>query len=206
MNSHKTLYKYRGLEPWDYLLDILVNKRLYAAKFTSLNDPMEGMFTYSEDTASPSFIEQMMDHKTQFGICSLSEVHNSTLMWSYYASSHRGIVLGLEVPCDSSNISVEKVAYCQENNFVGFLGSDVTTETRKILSKKLTPWKHEREVRAFTRGDFVPVVLNTAYFGCRMPEPRKTLLRALLSKLTPEVEIKELTRDDLDRGLPDQAI
>lgn len=207
MNLQRSLYKYRGIEPWEYLLDILVNKRLHAAKFTSLNDPMEGMFTYSEDNVSPSFIDQMVDHKTQFGICSLSEVHNSTLMWSYYALAHQGIVFGVTIPKDSPDVvSVDAVTYCQENIFKGFLGSDAATEARKILAKKLTPWKHEREVRVFTRGSFVPVVLNTAYFGCQMPVARKALLRALLTKLTPEVEIKELKRNDLDRCFRDGTI
>jgi len=128
------LYKYRGLEPWEFLLDILVNNRLYAAKFTSLNDPMEGIFIYYQDDASPSFITQMTQHKAQLGICSLSKTHNSTLMWSYYAASHQGVVFGLEVANDQIDIvSISKVTYSRDNIFRGFLGSDAATEARKVL-------------------------------------------------------------------------
>ncbi len=90
-------YKYRALEPWDYLLDIFINERLYAAKFEMLNDPMEGMFTYSEVNENRSFIREIVQEKAHLGICSLSRTHNNTVMWSYYANSHKGIVLGIEV-------------------------------------------------------------------------------------------------------------
>jgi hypothetical protein len=183
-------------------LDILVNNRLYAAKFTSLNDPMEGIFTYSQDSAAPSFIEQMIDHKAQLGICSLSEIHNSTLMWSYYAAAHQGVVFGLEVETGAADIvSISKVAYSWHNVFRGFLGSDAATEARKVLSKKLTPWRHEKEVRVFSKSSFVPVALKTAYFGCLMPEAKKLLLRQVIERLSPGVMIHEIRLKDLDRQL-----
>ncbi len=198
----KLLYKYRALEPWEFLLDILVNNRLYAAKFTSLNDPMEGIFTYSQDNISPSFIEQMINHKTQLGICSLSETHNSTVMWSYYAGAHKGVVFGLEVDSDATDVvSVSKVTYSRDNIFRGFLGSDAATEARKVLSKKLRPWRHEKEVRVFSTSTFVPVSLKTAYFGCLMPEAQKRLLRQVIERLNPTVQVCELQRENLDRQL-----
>lgn len=35
-------YKYRSLDNFRNFIDILVNKRLYGAKYDSLNDPFEG--------------------------------------------------------------------------------------------------------------------------------------------------------------------
>ena len=200
--TQQLLYKYRGLEPWEFFLDILVNNRLYAAKFTSLNDPMEGVFTYSQDDTSPSFVEQIINNKTQLGICSLSEVHNSTLMWSYYAGAHKGVVLGLEVVSDAPDIvSVSKVTYPRDNIFRGLLGSDAATEARKVLSKKLRPWKHEREVRVFSKSTYVPVSLKTAYLGCQMPESQKLLVRQVIKRLNPTLEIIDLQREELDRRI-----
>ena len=40
------LYKYKSLDNLMWILDIILNKRLYAAKYTELNDPMEGIFKH----------------------------------------------------------------------------------------------------------------------------------------------------------------
>jgi hypothetical protein len=42
------LYKYRSVENWKFLEDIFSNRRLFAATFRSLNDPMEGLL-YKHD-------------------------------------------------------------------------------------------------------------------------------------------------------------
>lgn len=42
--ASKLYFKYRSLANLRNFLDILINKRLYMAKFTELNDPMEGAY------------------------------------------------------------------------------------------------------------------------------------------------------------------
>jgi hypothetical protein len=128
-------------------------------------------------------------------------------MWSYYAAAHQGIVFGLEIANPQADIvSISKVTYSRDNIFRGFLGSDAETEARKILSKKLSPWRHEKEVRVFSKSSFVQVVLRRAYFGCLMPEEKKSLLRQVIKRLNPSIEIIELKRDDLDRNLGTNVI
>lgn len=202
MHDGQTLYKYRGLEPWEFLLDILINKRLYAASFNKLNDPMEGVFTYSQDKANPSFIEQMKMHKSELQICSLSKTHNNSVMWSYYASGHEGLVIGVSIDTSGDNyVEIEKVTYAKNNIFRGFLGSDAETEAKKVLTKKLSAWRHEQEIRVFSRSNFVPIKINNVYFGCQMKSDKKDLLRSLLESLDQEVEIIEIHRSDLDSNL-----
>ena len=199
MQNGEILYKYRGLEPWEFLLDIFINKRLYAASFQTLNDPMEGFFTYSQDKTSPSFIQQMKTHKSEFRICSLSRTHNNTVMWSYYAAGHEGLVIGVTVDEIGNNIAgVNKVTYAKDNIFRGFLGSDAETEAKKVLTKKLSAWKHEQEIRVFSRGEFVPIKIENVYFGCQMTSEKKSLVRSLLERLDSKIEIHEITRSDLD--------
>jgi hypothetical protein len=41
------LYKYRSLKNFQFIADTLVNNRFYAATFSELNDPMEGLFLYA---------------------------------------------------------------------------------------------------------------------------------------------------------------
>ena len=135
------LFKYRTLEPWDRFLDILLNKRLFAASFEKLNDPMEGIFTYSKNQVSPGFIKQLVEEKSRIRICSLSRTWQSTLMWSYYASGHTGIVIGVKVDQNTDlRYQVNQVSYQQRISFKGYYGSDPEIDARNILSKKLNGW------------------------------------------------------------------
>lgn len=196
------LYKYRSLDPWEHLLDILINEKLYAAKFAELNDPMEGMFTYSDTQVSEGFIKELVEQKAQLGICSLSSKWNNTVMWSYYASGHKGIVLGVEVDEDSSKlIEIAKVGYARNISFRGYYGSDPRFDARRILSKKLSGWKHEKEVRIFSSAKSIPIRLRQVYLGCSMPGPKRRIMRQLLKKINPAVEVIHLKRDDLDSNL-----
>jgi len=195
----KILYKYRALEPWEYLLDVLVNDRLYAATFETLNDPMEGMFTYSKDEVSRRFIREMVEKQSQLRICSLSSTHNSTMMWSYYAEAHKGVILGVEIDENHKNvIEVARVRYAKNISFKAYGGSDPEIDARKILSKKLSAWKHEREFRVFSRSQYVPVRLRQLFLGVKMPRTQQTLIKRFLRKMNSEVEVKLMKKADLD--------
>jgi len=103
-------YKYRGLSNLEFALDIFINKRLYAAEFKYLNDPMEGTYIYSEGTLDQNQINSIYQEKISNKICSLSANKNNMLMWSHYADGHRGFVIGIEIVPDE-NIDVKKVEY-----------------------------------------------------------------------------------------------
>ena len=195
----KIFYKYRALEPWEYFLDVLVNNRLYAATFETLNDPMEGMFTYAKDQVSPGFIQRMVEKQSQLRICSLSNIYNSSLMWSYYSNAHKGVILGVEVDENHKDvIEVARVRYAKNISFRGYFGSDPEIDARSILSKKLSAWKHEREFRVFSRSQYVPVRMRQLFLGCKMPGKQQTLIKRFLRKMKSEVEVNQMKREDLD--------
>ncbi len=171
------------------------------------NDPMEGIFTYSQDKVAPSFIKQMVDQKGQIRICSLSKTHNNSVMWSYYAAAHKGVVLEIGVDDGGKKVvAVKNLTYARDNVFKGFIGSDASTEARKVLSKKLTAWRHEQEVRVFSKTKFVPVSLKALYLGCQMPDHHKALLRRLMVRIGPSIAVKEIRRKDLDSELSRNVI
>lgn len=194
-----TYFKYRALEPWAYLLDIFVYRRLFAAHFEELNDPMEGTFTYSKTQVSHGFIRKIVEEKARLRICSLGRAHNSTVMWSYYAAGHKGIVLGVEVDAKQKGVlSIEDVEYAEKVTFEAYYGSDPVTDAKKILSTKLSGWQHEGEVRVFANSEFVEMRLRQLYLGCEMHQDQKNLLTQLLKQLDPEVDVIEMKREDLD--------
>lgn len=163
---------------------------------------MEGIFSYHLENMPSNLIEQIIDQKNQLNICSLSKIHNSTLMWSYYAAGHQGVVFGIEVPNNGADgIEISEIKYSSRKIFSKFLGSDAAIEAKKVLSKKLNPWEHEKEVRVFSRSSFVPVVLKEVYLGCSMPNPKKELLRKVISHLNHEIIIREMQHKDIDSAL-----
>ena len=199
--TNRLLFKYRGLEPWPHLLDALVHQRLHAATFHQLNDPMEGVFYYYPDAVTNQFIDNIIDHKGALGICALSAVHNSSLMWSYYASGHKGIVLGVEIdmPTAAGVVSIEDVRYEEWRNFNISDSHDPNQEAKRILSRKLATWRHEQEVRVFTHSTYFPVSIKHVYLGCKMEQETEALLRQIIASLLPGVGIRKMERGDLDR-------
>ena len=199
----RLLYKYRGLEPWPYLLDILINQRLHAAKFHQLNDPMEGIFYYGPDELTRTYIDSIVERKGALDICALSMVYNSTLMWSYYASAHQGIVLGVEIdPVTTPGvISIDEVKYVARSKCNARSGADPVAEAKRILTRKLVSWKHEEEVRVFAHSTYISITIREIYLGCRMDHATRQMLRCLFQKILPDVEVHQMDRQELDRPI-----
>jgi len=93
-----------------FLLDILVNQRLYASKFDALNDPVEGHFRYRRSKVGRDLLADVRSFKKELRICSLSKKPNDTLMWSYYAQGHSGLAIGVNIHDDPEYI-VSDVKY-----------------------------------------------------------------------------------------------
>ncbi len=89
-------------------------------------------------------------------VCSLSKVHDSLLMWSYYGN-HKGVCIGLDM--DKANKYLSKI-YC--SIYIGAMEMEV--QYREIIEKpdffrdakdyfhyqlatKAKSWEHEQEVR-----------------------------------------------------------
>jgi hypothetical protein len=142
------LYKYRGLSNLQFALDIFVKKRLHAADFKSLNDPMEGSYNYEQGTLEQWQIDAIFSRKNEYRMVALSESSNNVLMWSYYAESHTGMVVGVDIrDPDAEMIPIDYV----ENLNIELHHDDVA---KRILSKKYALWRHEKEHRVFVRKAF----------------------------------------------------
>ena len=195
--SATTYYKFRSIENWKFILDIIVNSRLYAASFQSLNDPMEGRYFFFGETVAGAFRRAILNSKRQQNICSLSRTKTSTLLWSYYASGHKGIAFGVKLP---GRIEGYRVNY---DNGV-YIGPEAVRQTpdrvaRDILTQKQTAWEHEEEIRVFTHDSYVPVVLSELVLGCMIEPADAKLISALARKWHPRIRISKLNRSKLDK-------
>jgi hypothetical protein len=195
------LFKYRSLDNWKFLLDILLKQRLFAAAFRSLNDPMEGRYYYYGDEVTKAFRRSVRVSKDYWKICSLSTKPKNTLMWSYYAGGHTGLALGVRVRARAGQC-IRPVRYDSEVSIgphhVKLAPRDVALE---ILSQKQLNWEHESEVRVFSHLPFVKIELKRVVLGCQMSDADQQLIIALARRLAPRAKVQRLLRKDLDAPL-----
>jgi len=165
---------------------LLVNNSLYLAPLSLLNDPFEGEFKFKKLESIPSvdyirenmhgvnlksgsitedeFYSQLKTLLGQFidehyGLTCFSEVNNSTLMWSHYADSHKGICIEFDsdllmqsVDIRLNDLELKKVCFVKESPIVEIIkdtnGVTFKNELDVILCKHIS-WKYEKEVRLY---------------------------------------------------------
>ena len=182
-------YKYKSLKDPKYLLDILINKRIYVGKFTEMNDPMEGVFR-SSTILNQKLQDEYEKAKTQHRFCALALNPYMMLMWSYYADEHKGYCLEIEIEEDSEN-KPKRIEYV-----------DTITDIEKcdnvedILCRKFTDWSHEDEYRYFVRvaasteiAYWENVNIKRVFFGTKMSEDDFTLYKKTIQRLFPQKDI-----------------
>jgi hypothetical protein len=189
------LFKYRSLENWQFLLDILVNNRLYAAPFKDLNDPMERRYYYFGDEMT-----------------SVQETGPSREGWRITRDegsaqhAHVVVLLGRPYRCRAQARGAEPAAYQIRDVFydsqIGIGPNSARRPPREvaldILSQKQLSWAHEREVRVFSPQPFVPIRLREIKVGVKASPTDRELLEVLVRKTNPRVRIVPVRRADLD--------
>jgi hypothetical protein len=187
------LYKYRGLSNLKLALDILVNRRLYAADTSNLNDPMEGMFVHTAGPLAMHEIQEIWGGARDLRVSALSRTPGSTVMWAHYAEAHRGIVVGLDIV--DTNADVVEVDYVDDLT----LDRDAPDLARRILTKKLKAWAYEQEVRVLVRSrEYVKIRPRELLFGLATSEETRSLVTAIARKFCPKLKITKLSLADLD--------
>lgn len=180
------LYKYRGLQNFKFFIDIILKNRLFAAKYTELNDPMEGQYYYNSGELNRRILNKIASDKGDLRICSLSRVKDNELMWSHYADGHRGVAIGLSI--DHNRYDVRPIQY---TGLAYLNGPDIVTDTpREILSHKLNVWSYEEEERIFVADRFyVDVEIKEVITGRRMSNQDFSFIRELIDKINPDIRL-----------------
>lgn len=182
----EVLYKYRSLDNFKNLVDIILKNRLYAAQYKDLNDPMEGQYYYHQGELNRTIRDKILEEKGTLRILSLSRINNNQLMWSHYADGHKGIAIGVKI--DNEKYDVQPIEY---DGIVTIRNSDYNGQTaREILRHKLEVWSYEEEVRVFQRNQmFIDVKIEEIILGQRVSNQNVGLIRDLLDKINPEIQI-----------------
>ncbi len=196
------LYKYRSLEHLEYVLDILLNERLYCPEYRHLNDPFEGMFfsllpspihfpewrsKFSDPYAKRRMALSVTELVNQVGatrVCSLSSTATDPRMWSLYASGLSGLAIEIDFSGVESDIS--RVLYSPA---IPEFGNTLLTAPAEleVLRHKTEHWAYEQEYRIITSNEFYSVVgrIKSVLVGQRMPSARLELLLRIVDGRIP---------------------
>ena len=197
------LYKYRSLQNFDFVADILCNNRFYAAQYFNLNDPMEGLFNYDPDTQQ-EYLDKIKEGKSKLRILSLSKVYDNLLLWAHYSDGFKGICIELEVS-ENSEFEVEEIDY---SPFKAYFSNEehlsLSEWPRVTLRNKNEAWEYEEEVRIFSRSQFIDrgIQVKKVLLGIRTPEVMIKVINRLainkfpvhktrISEFTNKVEISD---------------
>ena len=167
MTGNTKLYKYLDVNGG---LMMLHNHNLQFTNATRLNDPFDCHPALFDFTNAPEYTNNWPPKeftvkkgktdtenlRNKAWICSLSKIHDSLLMWSYY-NKHEGICIGLDM--DKTRAYLSRI---QCRIYVGAMEMEVQyldiidkpdyfrddeDRFRYQLSTKAKAWEHEQEVR-----------------------------------------------------------
>ncbi len=171
------LYKFRSLDQFKFICDILVNHRLYAAKWEDLNDPME--FNFGFDLSDMKLANKIADRRDKYRVCSLASEYSNILLWSYYADGHKGVAI--EITVDANDTRLSKVSYEPSLTKIDESYRDPEREL-DLLRQKSDLWSGEKEWRFVTDAEqeyITDVNVTAVYLGQRVPVNDRLLIQKI---------------------------
>lgn len=192
MKEKTSFYKYKSLANFEFLLDLLLKERLYAASYHELNDPMEGVIKI--DNTVPQDREGEWELIIRdLRISCFTKDSDNTLMWSHYADGGKGCLVEFELIGDQK---YHKVSYLTKPTITE---KDINEEKAiEILKYKGKPWKYEAEYRCILYGQkFLPIKVKSLTFGPRANKESVKILRHILSLCKPELKVYSHWNNDL---------
>lgn len=184
-------YKFRSLQNLRFFLDIIVNERLYAAKYDELNDPMEGV--YMTDVQHHNIIRALRTKKENIHICSLSRNYAHTLLWSHYADSHKGCCI--EVSAKKQREQPTIIHYTENiPNIHGLVNA------KALLSHKSPLWEYEDEVRFFRKSSYFYVNIHQIIFGLKVSVEDFKFYEKLIQSINPNIAVRKIKQEEINDG------
>lgn len=162
-NKTMKLYKFRPLgscKDLERAQEIIKTGKFWCSRYWELNDPMEGVYWYYNNTMSDENIAKLHTRKGVYVICSFSgrgdgecsdhEKHKCSrpkgfanpTMWGYYANGFRGMAIEIEVKVDCNN-NIHRMNYVK----TPLEANNNDMDPNNILTAKWNYWRHEDEYR-----------------------------------------------------------
>jgi len=199
------LYRYRSLQEFDREMEAIEEGYLFCAAYHTLNDPMEGLFTSSQNLRGSADYRavrrSITDNKSQLGMCSFSEVRNHELMWAHYADQFKGICISYSflklrqsLPAE---VSFVRMFYNETVPTIHRSKKDPSQLARMVLSYKNYRWLYEREWRMFAPLGKAyyrdTTCVARVYLGSRMEDGDRNRITDRLKRI--KIKTREMTID-----------
>jgi hypothetical protein len=191
------LLKFKSSLPRKYVDDILINRRLYCAAPSELNDALEGIRQGGREAAHyPD--RGWREIQSTLRVCSLTRKACDISLWAHYGEGFKGIAFLFELPDNlflgnESDIRLLEVEYLPQAHLAD-LPDDPTEAAFHSLKVKQDYWRNEDEVRIVARADclvqgrfFEGAILERVFIGNKMPEHRRKQVLRLCRKQKIEV-------------------
>ncbi|QEQ96273.1 DUF2971 domain-containing protein [Neptunomonas concharum] len=192
MKKKPRFYKYKSLDNFEFLLDLLLKERMYAAPYHELNDPMEGVIKIDGTISKEREAEWESLIKETRLVC-FTKSSTNPLMWSHYADGGRGCVVCFEL---MDKQIFHKVSYLKKPSITE---KDLLPEKAlQILQYKDKHWKYEAEYRCLIQNEsFLPVDIKSITFGPRADKNKVDMLSHILRLCKPKLGVFKMN----DNGL-----
>jgi hypothetical protein len=139
---------YHLLSAENALSDIAL-KRIRISRFRDLNDPFELLAAKQDDRTYRAALRSWREEFNEdHGLLCFSKDWKSPVLWSHYASKHRGICLGFHL----SDQLAKGVRYTKDRLPIRFADNDPSKGLEEsfvleLLTTKYQHWEYEDEVR-----------------------------------------------------------
>lgn len=147
----QTVFKYFGTE--DYHFESLMKSYLFYSNYENFNDPFDcnsNLISFEKEKKRTKFKrkeEKLKDNFTKLGVCCFSRKVDSILMWSHYASNHKGFCVEFHCNIDLKGINPLDVNYVST-----FLKADYYKAEKDaifhMIFTKAKQWSYEEELRS----------------------------------------------------------
>jgi hypothetical protein len=149
----------------------------------------------------------------EIGLCCLSRVPDSILMWSHYGRDHRGYCLEFQATDQTVMFGeAQPVLYSEDFPIVDFYNTPKDTQVDLIFLTKYLGWAYEQEWRVIDHQNgpglhaYSSELLKGVIFGLRMPESEISRIREWIKRRDHPVKFYRCTQDDRKFAIKIQEI
>ena len=194
-----------------YIEDIY---NIYNNRNITLGEFKELALNQSYDTRRQRIANTLRLHSQEiyynWGICCFSEENDNMLLFSHYASDHKGLCFEFKTDRDERLGKIQKVKYKRkfpDDRYV-VIHNDHSKLGDLLLLTKSKDWKYEKEWRLSGQNympgvsyPFNPEALTGIIFGCRAGYRLKNIVRDLIGKRDKPINLYEARMKNRAFGL-----
>ena len=215
-----TLYKYKSLENFGHVADIIVNKRFYVTPYRKFNDAIEGKYKIGPHRREPlveykdKCTEKEVEEKLRrLRVCCFCYRGDNSILWAHCADAFKGICIRFEMVPQSG--SAEHTFTCRPGvtfhpvQYDGIAKKDKSSSyhpstSQAILLRKMPEWSVENECRIISEEEYIPlgneIRITGILLGPRIKPKMKSAWRAIFERLIDSRKIKVLETTINDAG------